>query len=151
LTHNPILLAYIEQQQRIQKQQDIAATVQSSIDPIMSPPHGQSRRGSCSSICSKDLAAMHFDTIPPSPPNEKIEPVQLTCHPVPPTNKSSSNSPPFLSTSTSPASSHGELALGTPINFSYNLPACEKLSSIPPATTNNRLLHNNHSLPQLQH
>lgn len=157
MTYNPVLMAYIEEQQRMAKQQNLIANMQSSLDPIMmSPPYEGSRRDSCSSICSEDFVAMHIGMLSPSPLDEKIEPIQLTSHPSKHiNNKSSTHSPPFLSTSTSaatsPASSHGDLLSGTPVNFTYELSVCEKLSSILATTANHPLVHNNHSLPHLRH
>lgn len=67
----------------------------------------QSRRGSSSnsSVCSEDLAVMHMDMIPCTPPSKPT---------------------PKLSTSISPASSHNTI-LHTP-PFSHNLPVVEKIT-----------------------
>lgn len=95
-----------------------------------SPQFDQSRRGSCSSVSSEDLAAMYFDMLPSTPTNDT--PTVTTV----PSVKSSSFTAPVLSTSISPACSHEE-TLGTPtIDYPTILPLQEKQ-----ATTNISLSH----------
>lgn len=70
----------------------------------------QSRRGSSSnsSMCSEDLAAMHMDMLPCTPPSKPT---------------------PKLSGSISPASSHNDTILRTP-PLLYNLPVIENIAEI---------------------
>lgn len=108
------------------------ASTQSCMSPVMppSPQFDQSRRGSCSSVSSEDLAAMYFDMLPSTPTNDT--PTVTTV----PSVKSSSFTAPVLSSSISPACSHEE-TLGTPtIDYSTILPLQEKQ-----ATTNITLSH----------
>ncbi|KAI7875264.1 uncharacterized protein EV154DRAFT_77264 [Mucor mucedo] len=71
------------------------------------PPHRRSN-----SISSEDLALMYSESIHSPLPDKTVR---------------QSFPPPLLSSSISPANSHEELALRTPINVSCDSPICEKL------------------------
>lgn len=74
------------------------------------------KESSSSSICSTDLAAMYFDSFPPTPDDEK--PIL--------------QKPPVSSSSVSSAGqSHDYLTLRAPVSCSsYNSTICEKLSPV---------------------
>ncbi|CAO0794120.1 unnamed protein product [Mucor circinelloides] len=113
LLHDPLYKIYIEQQKQQQEQQrylspKIIIDYNDIDDNSMSDYTQQTRRGSSSSMCSDDLAAMHMDVIPCTPPPSKTT--------------------PQLSTSISPASSHSDAVLRTPPLSYNNLPVYEKIA-----------------------
>ncbi|KAG2232512.1 hypothetical protein BDF21DRAFT_418735 [Thamnidium elegans] len=114
--HNYLPTAFVEELR--QKQEYGINTVHLVVEPMMTPPlQPLSRRASSSSssICSTDLAAMYFDLLPSTPPDEK--------------NNLMVPSPPSLSSSVSPG--HDDMSLRTPVSFSScSSTICEKLSPV---------------------
>ncbi|GAN05383.1 hypothetical protein MAM1_0089d04853 [Mucor ambiguus] len=109
LPHDPLYKIYIEQQKQQQEQQCYLSpkiTIKSDIHMNYTPEYTQqTRRESNSSICSEDLAAMHMDMIPCSPPFKTA---------------------PQLSTSISLASNHSDTILRTPPSYN-DVPIYEKI------------------------
>lgn len=108
--HNYLPTSFVEE---IRQKQEYGINTVQFHDAIMTPPlQPLSRRKSTSSICSTDLAAMYFDSLPPTP-DEKIH-----------LQKS-------LASLSPDQSSHDDISLKTPISFSScNSTICEKLSPI---------------------
>ncbi|KAI9273526.1 hypothetical protein EDC94DRAFT_197655 [Helicostylum pulchrum] len=112
--HNYLPTAFVEEL-RQKQEYGIHLVVDSMTTPPLQPT--LSRRASSSSICSTDLAAMYFDSLPPTPPDEKNNLMKSVL------------SPPSLSSSVSPG--HDDMSLRTPVSFSScNSTICEKLSPV---------------------
>ncbi|KAL9537389.1 hypothetical protein MBANPS3_011820 [Mucor bainieri] len=114
LLHDPLYKIYLEQQNQQREQLRYLSSnnivSKSSVHGNHMPEYTlQTRRESSSSMCSDDLAAMHMDTIPCSPPSKKA---------------------PQLSTSISLASSHSETIIRTPPLSYSDVPIYEKIQEL---------------------
>lgn len=108
LLHDPLYKIYKEQQEQ-QHHFNPKFIINKSDIPDNNMPeytHQQTRRESNSSMCSEDLAAIHMDMIPCSPPSKTA---------------------PQLSTSMSLASSHNDTILRTPPLSYSDAPIYERI------------------------